>query len=146
MRSIYPITRFAFIFSLAFCSYALADSPPNVVVILADDLGIVDINAYAKRFTGVEAGEMCYETPNLDRLVREGMSFSQAYACHLCSPARASLLTGKYTPALNPDYDPEKEARSRPFVDLRRMLLGEDREIRSTEADSRFKALAMPKP
>ncbi len=69
---------------------------PNVVVILADDLGIVDMNAYAARFTGEKPSAMYYETPNLDRLVREGTAFTQAYACHLCSPARASLLTGKY--------------------------------------------------
>jgi arylsulfatase A-like enzyme len=69
---------------------------PNVVVILADDLGIVDINAYASKFTDANADQMFYETPNMDRLVREGLAFSQAYACHLCSPARASLLTGKY--------------------------------------------------
>jgi len=69
---------------------------PNVIVILADDLGIVDINAYAARFTDASTSQMYYETPNLDRLTREGLAFSQAYACHLCSPARASLLTGKY--------------------------------------------------
>lgn len=69
---------------------------PNVVFILADDLGIVDINAYAQRFTGADPSEMFFETPNLDRLQREGLSFSQAYATHLCSPTRASLLTGKY--------------------------------------------------
>ena len=69
---------------------------PNVIVILADDLGIVDVNEYAKKFTGADPSQMYYETPNLDRLAREGLAFSQAYACHLCSPARASLLTGKY--------------------------------------------------
>ncbi|MGB7329461.1 MAG: sulfatase [Rubripirellula sp.] len=71
-------------------------SKPNVIVILADDLGIVDMNAYASRFTGDDVSKMFYETPNLDRLTKEGLAFSQAYACHLCSPARASLLTGKY--------------------------------------------------
>lgn len=69
---------------------------PNVIVILADDLGIVDMNAYAAKFTGASPEQMYYETPNLDRLTAEGLAFSQAYACHLCSPARASLLTGKY--------------------------------------------------
>lgn len=68
---------------------------PNVIFILADDLGIVDINAYAQRFTGARAEQMYYETPQLDRLVRGGVSFSQAYACQLCSPTRTSLLTGK---------------------------------------------------
>jgi arylsulfatase A-like enzyme len=79
-----------------YCSSAYAEPPSNVIVILADDLGIVDINGYAQRFTGAEPEEMYYETPNLDRMMREGMSFSQAYACQLCSPTRASLLTGKY--------------------------------------------------
>ncbi|TWU51789.1 sulfatase [Rubripirellula reticaptiva] len=79
--------------SLASLAHA---SKPNVIVILADDLGIVDMNAYASKFTGAKASQMYYETPNLDRLTKEGLAFSQAYACHLCSPARASLLTGKY--------------------------------------------------
>lgn len=68
---------------------------PNIVFILADDLGIVDVNAYAARFTGARPEQMFYETPHLDQLVREGTAFSQAYACHLCSPTRASLLTGR---------------------------------------------------
>lgn len=79
-------------------TFASAAERPNVVLIVADDLGIVDINAYAARFTGAKPAEMYYETPNLDRLIREGLAFSQAYACHLCSPSRASLLTGKYAP------------------------------------------------
>ena len=81
--------------SASFASFVHA-SKPNVIVILADDLGIVDMNAYASKFTGETASQMYYETPNLDRLTKEGLAFSQAYACHLCSPARASLLTGKY--------------------------------------------------
>jgi len=84
-----------FCFSLAFNS-SLDAAKPNVIVILADDLGIVDMNAYARKFTGTDPSQMYYETPNLDRLTKEGLAFSQAYACHLCSPARASLLTGKY--------------------------------------------------
>jgi len=72
-----------------------AEQPTNVIFILADDLGICDVTAYARRFTGKAIQEMYYETPHLDRLVSEGMAFSQAYACQLCSPTRASLLTGK---------------------------------------------------
>lgn len=78
---------------------AFADPPaerPNVVLILADDLGIVDVGAYAERFTGTPVDQMFYETPNLNRLAKQSVVFSQAYACHLCSPTRASLLTGKY--------------------------------------------------
>lgn len=73
-------------------------SPPNVVFILADDFGIMDTRVYAERFSGTPADSMFYETPNLDRLVREGTAFSQAYATQLCSPTRAGILSGKYAP------------------------------------------------
>jgi len=71
-------------------------SRPNIIFILADDYGIMDSQAYAHKFTGAEASEMFYETPNIDRLVKEGTAFTQAYANQLCSPTRASILTGKY--------------------------------------------------
>src|SRR5262245_4574901 len=57
--------------------------PPNIVFILADDLGYVDTNRYAEHLTGVPAEQQFYETPNLDRLGREGTSFAQAYSCPL---------------------------------------------------------------
>jgi arylsulfatase A-like enzyme len=61
---------------------------PNVVVILADDLGIGEVSAYRQ-------GEA--QTPNIDRLAREGMLFTSVRAnCTVCSPSRAALLTGKY--------------------------------------------------
>jgi arylsulfatase A len=61
---------------------------PNVVFILADDLGWGDLGCYGSTF---------YETPHLDRLARQGMRFTDAYAaCNCCSPTRASILTGKY--------------------------------------------------
>ncbi len=61
---------------------------PNVILILADDLGAHDLGITGSRF---------HETPNLDRLAREGMRFTQAYAaCTVCSPTRAALMTGKY--------------------------------------------------
>ncbi len=62
--------------------------PPNVVFILADDLGWTDLGSY---------GSDLYQTPNLDRLAREGMRFTQAYsACTVCSPTRASVMTGQH--------------------------------------------------
>src|SRR3954451_7456263 len=66
-----------------------ADPPrPNVVVILADDLGWTDLACY---------GSDLHETPHLDRLAKDGMRFTQSYsACTVCSPSRAALLTGKY--------------------------------------------------
>lgn len=61
---------------------------PNIVFILMDDLGWMDLSCYGSSF---------YETPNLDRLATEGMRFTDAYAsCPVCSPTRASILTGKY--------------------------------------------------
>ena len=61
---------------------------PNVILILTDDLGWRDLGCYGSTF---------YETPNLDRLAAEGMRFTDAYAaCPVCSPTRASILTGKY--------------------------------------------------
>jgi arylsulfatase A-like enzyme len=67
---------------------AHAADKPNIVFILADDLGWTDLGCYGSSF---------YETPNLDRLAKEGMRFTQAYAaCPVCSPTRASLLSGQY--------------------------------------------------
>jgi len=66
---------------------------PNVVFILADDLGWRDLGCYGSTF---------YETPNLDALARQGMRFTDAYAaCNVCSPTRASILTGKYPARLH---------------------------------------------
>ena len=60
----------------------------NIVFVLIDDMGWKDLVCYGSSF---------YETPNIDRLAREGMRFSDAYAaCPVCSPTRASILTGKY--------------------------------------------------
>ncbi|GHB65437.1 sulfatase [Persicitalea jodogahamensis] len=61
---------------------------PNVVFFLVDDLGWTDIGAFGSSF---------YETPNIDALAARGMKFTSAYAaCPVCSPTRASILTGKY--------------------------------------------------
>jgi len=61
---------------------------PNVIFFLVDDMGWMDCGAYGSQY---------YETPNMDRLAKQGMRFTQAYAQPLCSPTRASLLTGQYS-------------------------------------------------
>ena len=62
---------------------------PNIVFILADDLGWNDL--------GGVGGSTFYESPHIDRIATEGMHFTQGYAaCQVCSPSRASILTGKY--------------------------------------------------
>lgn len=61
---------------------------PNVLFILIDDMGYKDLSCMGSAF---------YETPNIDRLTREGMLFTDAYAaCPVCSPTRASIMSGKY--------------------------------------------------
>jgi arylsulfatase A-like enzyme len=75
-------------------------SPPNIIFILADDLGYTDINYFAARATNTPADKQFYETPHLNKLAEQGISFSQAYSCPLCAPTRASLLTGKYASRL----------------------------------------------
>ncbi|MCG8526530.1 MAG: sulfatase [Opitutales bacterium] len=92
----------AALFSI-FCSAATNERPPgskhskpNIVLILADDLGISDLGAYAERWTGTSPEKQFYETPAIDALIHNGTAFSQAYACPLCSPTRSSILTGKY--------------------------------------------------
>ena len=69
---------------------------PNIILILADDYGFMDTQAYAEKILGTDKREMYYETPGLNRLVEEGIAFSRAYANQLCSPTRAAILTGKY--------------------------------------------------
>jgi arylsulfatase A-like enzyme len=75
-------------------------SRPNIVLILADDLGYTDVNCFATRSTKIPAEKQFYETPNLNRLAEQGIAFSQAYSCPLCAPTRSSILTGKYASRL----------------------------------------------
>lgn len=76
---------------------------PNIVYILADDLGYGDLSVM---------GQKRFQTPNLDRMAREGMLFSQHYAgCTVCAPSRSSLMTGLtsgHTPIRgNKEWNPE---------------------------------------
>lgn len=85
--------KFRILFSLVFLTFtqvnlAQTDTPPNVIFFLVDDLGWTDLSSFGSEF---------YETPNLDRLVQSGIKFTQAYtASPVCSPTRASIMTGKY--------------------------------------------------
>ena len=83
---------FLFLFFFVSCQEEKAPveetTPPNIVFILADDLGWADLPSYGNPFN---------EAPNLDHLSREGMQFSNAYAaCPVCSPTRASIQSGQY--------------------------------------------------
>lgn len=79
-------SRFAFFGILLLCTCSA--SPPNFVLLFADDLGFGDLGCY---------GHPSSLTPNLDRLAAEGLRFTDFYStCPVCSPSRASLLTGRY--------------------------------------------------
>jgi arylsulfatase A-like enzyme len=70
-----------------------APAPWNVVLIVGDDLGWRDLGCTGSTF---------YETPAIDRLASQGMKFTRAYsACNVCSPTRASIMTGKYPARLH---------------------------------------------
>src|SRR6188472_1481029 len=85
--------------------------PPNILVFLVDDLGATDLGCFGSTF---------YETPNVDRLAARGMRFTAAYsACPVCSPTRASMMTGRYpqrtgiTDFINPSGANQPEGWSR---------------------------------
>ncbi len=93
--------------------------PPNIVFFLADDLGRQDLGAYGSTF---------YETPNLDRLARDGAKFTDAYAaCPVCSPTRASILSGQWPQRTGitdyigapqpPDWKRNTKLRPAPYAD-----------------------------
>lgn len=95
MRTVHRLflSLFALPAALALSSAVAAardDAPAlrNVVVILVDDLGWMDLSCQGSRY---------YETPNIDRLAGDGMRFTNAYAaCAVCSPTRAAVMTGRY--------------------------------------------------
>ena len=67
----------------------IEEQKPNVLFILVDDLGYKDLSCTGSTF---------YETPNIDKIANEGMVFNQGYAAsRVCSPSRASIMTGKFT-------------------------------------------------
>ncbi len=88
-----PMLALCAAFSLITCVELHAEQKPNVIFFLVDDLGWRDLGCYGSQF---------YETPEIDQLANEGMLFENAYStCHVCSPSRASILTGKYPARTN---------------------------------------------
>ncbi len=94
-----------------------ADRPPNIILILGDDLGAKELACY---------GNKQHQTPNLDRLASEGMRFETFYAMPLCTPTRVCLMTGQYgfhngflgmqDPAFKPPVDSPKASIGNHFT------------------------------
>ena len=90
-------TRFilclTFMLGFVLSSPAASAASPNIIMVLVDDYGWTDVSY---------AGSKLYETPHIDKLAARGVKFTNAYsACTVCSPTRASLLTGKYPARLH---------------------------------------------
>ncbi|QDU73778.1 Arylsulfatase [Bremerella volcania] len=106
-------TLFALLFSFWCITASLADDRPNFVLIYADDLGWKDVGYQGSDF---------YETPIIDSLAKQGMTFSAGYACAgNCAPSRACMLSGQYTPRHHlyavgsTDRGPKNEMRLKPI-------------------------------
>ena len=95
-----------FLFS---CQKSRENVPPNVLIIIADDLGWSQIGCYGSTF---------YETPNIDKLSKLGIRFSNAYsAASICSPTRAAIMTGKYPARLDlTDFIPGNFPKNKPLL------------------------------
>lgn len=76
------------VFIMLFATAAAAADRPNIVLFLVDDMGWMDSTPYGSQY---------YDTPNMQRLSRQSMQFTDAYALPLCSPTRASILSGQYS-------------------------------------------------
>jgi arylsulfatase A-like enzyme len=91
MKKLIQISRLKFIFTLGFSLFFIitkAQEKPNIIFILADDLGYGDLSCY---------GAKDVQTPNIDELANNGIRFTKAYAnSTVCSPSRAAILTGNY--------------------------------------------------
>jgi len=89
MKARVPLGLFSCLALVSCTAESRTDGPPNIVYILADDLGYGDLSCY---------GQKKFSTPNIDRLAAEGMLFTQHYAgCTVSAPSRSSLMTGLHT-------------------------------------------------
>ncbi|MEN8157297.1 MAG: arylsulfatase [Bacteroidota bacterium] len=86
---IYPIVIILSLFALDGCSPSGEAEKPNIIYILADDLGYGDLSCY---------GQEKFDTPNIDRLAKEGIKLTQHYSgSTVCAPSRSTLITGQHT-------------------------------------------------
>ena len=91
------------------CSHVTPDRQPNVVIFLTDDQGTLDAKCY---------GAQDLYTPHIDRLAREGVRFTQAYAHTVCCPTRAALLTGRHPQRGGVSQWTQNNMKGRPGVNM----------------------------
>ena len=96
--------RLALIAVYLLCNLAYAAEQPNILLILADDLGYSDLGCYG--------GEI--ETPNLDELAAGGLRYTQFYNTARCWPTRAAMMTGYYAQQVRRDTLPGIKRGNRP--------------------------------
>jgi uncharacterized sulfatase len=91
------------------CNTSRKIVPPNVVMIIADDLGWSQLGCYGSSF---------YKTPNIDKLAKSGIKFTNAYSsASICSPTRAAIMTGKYPARLDlTDFIPGNTPKNKPLL------------------------------
>ena len=87
-RSPLPTSLIALLLALVAATHARAEDPPNILVIWGDDIGLTNVSAYGFGVVG-------YRTPNIDRIAREGMMFTDYYGEQSCTAGRASFITGQ---------------------------------------------------
>ena len=97
-RLIFPLVIATFLFFSFPQAKAKPQRPPNIILIIADDLGYTDLACYGNRFI---------HTPNIDALGKEGVQFTQAHVTSpICSPSRMGILTGRYQNRFGSEYMP----------------------------------------
>ena len=100
---------------------------PNIILILADDLGFNDVSFY-----NGGAADGTLQTPNIDKLARDGIAFTNGYAASpVCSPSRASIMTGRYSSRYGFEFTPYPANANRIMNLLRR-----DGELETIELDN----------
>lgn len=86
----------------ATASLSPSERPPNIILILADDMGFNDISLYNG---GAADGSL--QTPNIDAIAQDGVSFTNGYAANaICAPSRASIMTGRYSTRFGFEFTP----------------------------------------
>lgn len=104
---VYPVIFICL--TLMSCQESTENQTPNVLIIIADDLGWSQIGCYGSNF---------YETPNIDKLSKSGIKFLNAYsAASICSPTRAAIMTGKYPARIDlTDFIPGNFPKNKPLL------------------------------